>query len=166
MDGVGSETNSVTPAAAATDEERAAIRAATAADLPAVIALDAEITGLAKPDYWSDLFDRFGARDRGRYFLVADVDGAVAGFIIGELRAWEFGSPPCGWVFAINVKPGIRLGGIATALLEAICDGFRDAGVNKVRTMLRRDAQLIMSFFRSQGMMAGPFIQLEKDLDP
>jgi len=31
--------------------------------------------------------------------------------------------------------------------------------------MLARDDQLVMSFFRSQGMMAGPFIQLEKSLD-
>ena len=34
----------------------------------------------------------------------------------------------------------------------------------KVRTMLGRDNTLILSFFRSQGMMAGPFIPLEMDL--
>jgi hypothetical protein len=37
--------------------------------------------------------------------------------------------------------------------------------MNKVRTMLARDANLVMSFFRSQGMMAGPFVELEMDLD-
>lgn len=152
-------------AATGQQDEPVLIRAATAADLPAVIALDAEITGLAKPDYWKDMFERFGAAQRDRSFLVAELDGALAGFIIGEIRAWEFGSPPCGWVFAIAVKPGIRLGGIATELFDAICALFRTAGMVKVRTMLRRDAQLIMSFFRSQGMMAGPFVQLEKDLD-
>jgi hypothetical protein len=31
--------------------------------------------------------------------------------------------------------------------------------------MLSRDNKLILSFFRSQGMMAGPFIPLEMDLD-
>lgn len=147
------------------EDEIITVRAATSADLPAVIALDEEITGLAKPDYWHDLFDRFGDRQRGRHFLVAEAESKLAGFIIGEVRAWEFGSPPCGWVFAINVKTGIRLGGIATSLFDAICDRFREAGVAKVRTMLRRDAGVIMSFFRSQGMMAGPFVQLEKDLD-
>jgi hypothetical protein len=30
--------------------------------------------------------------------------------------------------------------------------------------MLAKDAHLLMSFFRSLGMMAGPFIQLEKSL--
>lgn len=151
--------------AVAGDEDAATVRPATAADLPAVIALDAESTGLAKPEYWRDLFELFGDRKFGRHFLVAELDGEVVGFITGEVRAWEFGSPPCGWVFAINVKPGIRLGGIATGLFDAICAQFRTAGMVKVRTMLRRDHHLIMSFFRSQGMMAGPFIQLEKDLE-
>ena len=31
--------------------------------------------------------------------------------------------------------------------------------------MLARDNTLILSFFRSQGMMAGPLIPLEMDLD-
>jgi hypothetical protein len=37
--------------------------------------------------------------------------------------------------------------------------------VRKLRTILARDNTLILSFFRSQGMMTGPFIPLEMDLD-
>jgi GNAT superfamily N-acetyltransferase len=131
-----------------------------------VIALDEEITGLAKPDYWRDLYERYGSRRRGeRFFLVADGAGGIEGFVIGETRAWEFGSPPCGWIFAIQVRPRGRLRGVGTRLFDAICDYFRRRGVDKVRTMLARDNILILSFFRSQGMMAGPFIQLEMALD-
>ena len=140
------------------------IRAARPADLPAIAALDGKITGLAKPDDWADLIRRYGRRRRERFFLVAEADGALAGFIVGEVRAWEFGSPPCGWVFAVNVEPDRRLAGVGTALFEALCDRFRDAGVATVRTMLARDDTLIMSFFRSQGMMAGPYIELEAPL--
>ena len=50
-------------------------------------------------------------------------------------------------------------------LLDALGECLKRSGVAKVRTMLRRDNNLLMSFFRSQGMMAGPFLQLEKDLD-
>jgi len=32
--------------------------------------------------------------------------------------------------------------------------------------MLARDNHLVLSFFRSQGMMAGPFIPLEMELSP
>lgn len=141
------------------------MRAAVAADVPALIELDAEVTRLAKAAYWEGLFERFGGRDEGpSFFLVAEHRGRLEGFILGEVRAWEFGSPPCGWIFAIQVRPKGRLRGVGTQLFDEICAEFRKAGVDKVRTMLARDDNLILSFFRSQGMMAGPFIQLELTL--
>jgi len=143
----------------------ARVRAARAGDLHEVIAIDAQITGLPKPGYWAGIFRRYGAAGRGqRFFLVADAGGRIEGFVIGEVRDWEFGSPPCGWVFAISVRPKARLAGIGSRLLETVCAAFRRQGVTKVRTMLARDNQLILSFFRSQGMMAAPFIPLELDL--
>ncbi|CAG0985566.1 diamine N-acetyltransferase [Burkholderiales bacterium] len=142
------------------------IRPVEAEDLDQVIAIDTEITGIEKVDYWYELFHRYGLRsNQQRLFLVAEDEGVLQGYIIGEVRDWEFGSPPCGWVFGINVRPETREGGIGSKLLDAICVGFKRAGVTKVRTMLARDNGLIMSFFRSQGMMAAPFIALERDLD-
>lgn len=158
-------------------ERKINVRLAKALDVPQVIAIDTENTGLSKDEYWEDLFDRYNNRStdvddddqpksvkRYRFFLVACDGDTVLGFIIGEVRAWEFGSPPCGWIFAVGVRDNIRQGGVGHVLLEALNDRFRKAGVSKVRTMLARDDTLIMSFFRSQGMMAGPFIQFEKDL--
>lgn len=142
------------------------IRPAVNSDLLALIALDEEVTGLAKRKYWKETFARYGARRRlPRFFLVAEHRGRVEGFIIGEVRAWEFGEPPCGWIFTVQVRPKTRLKGIGTQLFETLCDAFRRAGVEKVRTMMARDNQLVLSFFRSQGMMAGPFIELEAALD-
>lgn len=140
------------------------VRAARAADLPAVVALDAENTGLPKAAYWKERFEWYAGRQPDRFFLVAERDGATLGFIVGEVRAWEFGSPPSGWVFAINVLRGQRQHGLGTLLLEAICDRFRKAGARQVRTMIAKDDRLVMSFFRSQGMMAGPFVELEKGI--
>jgi ribosomal protein S18 acetylase RimI-like enzyme len=142
------------------------IRAAQLADLSTVVALDAEATGLEKASYWKERFAWYGGAHRDRFFLIAEHGGVAVGFIVGEVRAWEFGSPPSGWVFAINVKPSARLHGVATVLFDTICARFRKAGVQHVRTMLKKDAQLEMSFFRSQGMMAGPFIELEKRIVP
>lgn len=142
------------------------IRAAVRSDLPALIALDEEVTGLAKRKYWKETFARFGSRRRSPHFLlVAEQNGRIEGFIVGEIRAWEFGEPPCGWVFAIQVRPRTRLKGIATQLFAALCNAFRRAGVTKVRTVMARDNHLVLSFFRSQGMMAGPFIELEITLE-
>ena len=142
------------------------VRAIKLADLDLVIAIDADITGLKKVDYWYELFHRYGTRGlQQRFFLVAESDNTIKGFIVGEVRDWEFGSPPCGWVFGISVRGDARLAGVGSRLLEAVCQCFRRAGVNKVRTLLARDNHLVMSFFRSQGMMAAPFIALERDLD-
>lgn len=147
------------------------VRRVRAADVPHVIDLDAHVTKLAKATYWTDIYRRYGRqRLNERFFLVAE-DGAqrtgarVLGFIIGEIRAWEFGSTPCGWVFALSVEPKVRLAGVGSALFAAISDEFRKAGVSKMRTMVARDSRLPLQFFRSEGMMAGPYIQLEKDLD-
>ena len=142
------------------------IRRAASDDLDTVIGLDERDTGQAKPDYWRDIFDRYVSGNRPeRFFLIAENAGAVGGFIVGEIRAWEFGSTPSGWVFAINVSLELREQGIASRLMAEICDCFKQAGINTVRTMISRNDPLNLSFFRSQGLSAGPYIQLEMHLD-
>lgn len=142
------------------------VRSARRSDLAAVVALDEADTGASKPAYWKDRFEWYAGRHPERFFLVAERAGAMLGFIVGEVRAWEFGSPPSGWIFAIQVRPGVREQGLGTVLFDAICARFREAGALHVRTMVAKDAHLILSFFRSLGMMAGPFVELEKGLEP
>lgn len=154
------------PSDPARSSDPVTVRPVKRGDLDQVIAIDAHVTGLEKRDYWRAVFRRYGAAEgEPRYFLVAAAQGRVAGFVIGEVRDWEFGSAPCGWVFAINVDPAARQSGIGTRLLQAISATFRRAGVRKLRTMLARENTLILSFFRSQGMTAGSLIPLEMDLD-
>lgn len=134
------------------------------ADIPQIIEIDAEITRIAKPELWYSYYAPAG-RSQPRWFLVAHEGERVAGYILGEVRAWEFGSPPCGWIFAIGVSPDQRIGGIGTRLLDAMIERFRPTGVKTIRTMLHIDEHVLMSFFRSQGLAAGPFIQLEASID-
>ncbi|MCL4767207.1 MAG: GNAT family N-acetyltransferase [Hyphomicrobiaceae bacterium] len=147
------------------------IRRAAVSDIPQITELDERVTRIAKPDYWRDVFYRYGSRrQEERFFLVAEHDqGAPAapllGFIVGEVRAWEFGSEPCGWVFAFSVDPKARQQYIGERLFGAISEMFRAAGIRTMRTMVARDNQLHLAFFRSEGMMAGHYIQLEKELD-
>ena len=147
------------------------IRRATIDHLRPVVELDARITGQAKPEYWADIFERYGSRrvDQ-RFFLVAERadrpdDHEIVGMIVGEVRGWEFGSEPCGWIFAVSVDPEQRQMRIGEGLFQAMCAEFRRAGITTIRTMVRRDNPLHMSFFRGEGMSAGPYIQLELNLD-
>src|SRR5262245_46727387 len=96
------------------------VRPVRPSDMDDVIDIDATVTGLEKRKSWASVFRRYGSgRHREQQFLVAEAGGRVVGFVIGEVRDWEFGSPPCGWVFAIDVSPHARQGGIGTKLLKA-----------------------------------------------
>ncbi len=144
------------------------IRRVRAADLDMIVALDERVTGTAKPEYWHDIHERYATRRVDeRFFLVAEAeaDPPILGFIVGEIRGWEFGSEPCGWIFAFSVDPGIRQHGVGEKLFEAISAELKAAGVKTMRTMVARQNRLHMAFFRSEGMVAGPYIQLEKELD-
>src|SRR5690349_23082802 len=79
------------------------VRPARSSDLQSVIALDEEDTGAAKPGYWKERFEWYAGRQPDRFFLIAERGTSMLGFIVGEVRAWEFGSPPSGWIFAIHI---------------------------------------------------------------
>ncbi|MEI2736789.1 MAG: GNAT family N-acetyltransferase [Rhodoblastus sp.] len=128
--------------------------------------MDEATTGpVNKPDYWRDMIAQFsGAQADRRAFLVAEADGRVVGFISGEIRAFEFGAEPRGWVFAVAVDPTVRVKNVGTRLFDELCAIFQRAGVDKVSTLIERDSDLVLAFFRSQGMIFGRYIQMEKEL--
>lgn len=141
------------------------IRNAISADFDAVIELDLVGATEEKPAYWRGIFDRYVTDGRdGGFFLVAEISGKVIGFIVGEVRAWEFGSPPCGWVFALSVSPKTRERGVGQLMLKEMCQRLKKSGVTSVRTMVDRENKLTLSFFRSQGLRTGRYIELEKQI--
>jgi ribosomal protein S18 acetylase RimI-like enzyme len=141
------------------------IRELREGDVPEVVRLDAQRTGRAKAAYWKRVFSDFRRGGDGRIGLAAEAGEGLSGYLLGEVRAFEFGSEPCGWVFAVAVDPASERAGVATALLEEACLRFRRAGVARVRTMVRRNDVPFLSFFRARGFVGGPFVQLERDLE-
>lgn len=146
--------------------DQVTIRNAILADFDAVIELDLVGDPEEKPAYWHEIFDRYVTmgRDDG-FFLVAEISSEVIGFIVGEVRAWEFGSSPCGWVFALSVSPKARERGVGQLMLKEICQRLKEVGVTTVRTMVDRENKLTLSFFRSQGLRTGRYVELEKQID-
>lgn len=144
-----------------------ALRDLVAGDLAAVVAIDARTTGRRKPAWWRKVFARFLDPEEpgGEIGLGAVSDGRLVGFLFGEVRAFEFGSEACGWVFGIGVDPDHRRRGAATRLLDTAAARFARAGVTRVRTMVRRDDVPLLALFRSHGWRGGSFVQLERDLD-
>lgn len=136
-------------------------------DLDRVVEIDAQHTGERKTPYWKRVFRRFLQEDPEvlRVGLAGEADGQLVGYLLGEVRAFEFGSEACGWIFAVGVDPSHLRSGIASTLLAAACRRFRDAGITTVRTMVRRNDVPVLSFFRSSGFIGGSFVQLELSLE-
>lgn len=147
-------------------KDNISIRNAELSDFESVIALDELGEKENKQAYWLSIFDHYVKSGRNdRIFLVAEKDNFLAGFIVGEVRAWEFGSPPCGWVFALSVSQSVREKGIGQRMFEEICIRMKQAGVETVRTMVDLENKVTLSFFRSVGMCTGRYIELEKLID-
>ena len=139
------------------------IRPLAPRDLAGVIRIDAIHTGAAQPAYWKRTFREAlsRGRDRVRVGLAADLDGKLTGFLFGDVRAFEFGSEPCGWILEVGVDPRQARRGIASALLAEACRRLRASGVSTIRTMVRRNDVPVLTFFRTNGFAGGPYVQLE-----
>lgn len=143
------------------------IRKIEADDHDAIIAIDAIHSGGAKPQYWQERLKPFVESNRKRRITlgyVAVAEGKVIGYILAEGRSWEFGSPLCGWIFAIGVDPKCGRRGVGLALCREVCLKFKSMNITTIRTMVRKDDVDVLSFFRASGFKAGPFIELELEL--
>ena len=145
----------------------ARVRRLKMTDLARVVRIDGLHTGRRKPTYWRGVFRDFLSRRAAvpRVGLAAENGDGVVGYLFGEVRAFEFGSDPCGWVFAVGVDPAHSRQGVASSLLAEARRRFRQAGVRTMRTMVRRDDVPVLSFFRSSGFVGGSFVEMEADLE-
>lgn len=142
------------------------IRKIQPADAEAVIGIDAMHTGIAKAAFWRNrLAPLFSAKNSVPTLgYVAVADSGVIGYVLAEGRAWEFGSPLCGWIFALGVRPEFSRQGVALGLTREVCKQFKKMGIETVRTMVKKDDVDVLKFFRASGFHAGPFIELELEL--
>lgn len=135
-------------------------------DLPEVVRIHGLHHGERTPAYWDDVWRRLRREGPDRFVALGASGGeGLAAFLIGEVREFEFGSEPCGWVFAVGVDPGAARHGAATALLDEANRRFREMGVRRVRTMVRRNEVPVLAFFRANGFAGGAFVQLERSLE-
>lgn len=139
------------------------VRPLVSGDLAAIVRLDAVLTGASKDLYWQQVLGRH-LEDAECIGLAAAVGEELDGYLFGELRAFEFGSERCGWIFALGVQPDTTRQGVASALLAAAGCQFRSLGVSRVRTMVNRTDVPMLALFRSQAFVGGPFVQLELDM--
>jgi ribosomal protein S18 acetylase RimI-like enzyme len=140
------------------------VRRMNTQDTEAVLAINEKITG--KPheaQYESRIIDALTRNPLG--CLVAETEGVVVGFILGELRGWEFAIPKSGWIEIVGVDPDFHGKGIARALIEKLDLYFRNQNVERIMTMINWNEGGLVGFFRALGFERSEFILLEKEPD-
>ena len=81
------------------------IRALTIKDLQSIAEIDTKVLGLKRLGYWEMKLALVEKRS-SMSSLVAEWDGKVIGFIIGDAGGWEYGVPDTvGWIDTIGVHP-------------------------------------------------------------
>jgi ribosomal protein S18 acetylase RimI-like enzyme len=117
-------------------------------DLGDIVALDEKIGGEYRPDVWETRIGYYLRRDPEGSF-VAESDGRVVGFMLGEVRSGEFGlEEPTGWIEVLGVDPDCRGQAIGRRLADRMLDHFRGAGASSVRTLVdERRMEGIAGFF-------------------
>jgi ribosomal protein S18 acetylase RimI-like enzyme len=134
-------------------------------DAEDVLRIDEKITGQPHEAQWeSRIIDHLSRNPLG--FLVAEVEGNIVGFIIGDIRGWEFGIPKSGWIEIVGVDPESHRKGVARALIEKLHVYFRNHNVERVMTMVNWNDPGLVSFFRAMGFERSEFIILEKGNEP
>jgi ribosomal protein S18 acetylase RimI-like enzyme len=140
------------------------IRPVNELDIEAICRIDERITGKYRPDVWEDRVVYFIRRDPDSS-QVAEQDGKVIGFMLGEVRGGEFGmEEPTGWIEFFGVDPSAREKGVGRRLTDALLDGFRKRGAHVARTMVRTQDADIARFVAAMGFVPAPVSALEKRL--
>jgi ribosomal protein S18 acetylase RimI-like enzyme len=134
-----------------TDPEAPRIRPVDELDISAIVAIDEKIGGRYRPEVWEKRIGYY-LRRAPEASVVAEVDGKVVGFMLGEVRSGEFGlEEPTGWIEVLGVDPEYRGRSIGRRLGEAMLGYFRRQGAKSVRTLVDQEHSELDRFFQSLG---------------
>ena len=141
--------------------EMPVIRAMSRKDLNRIVEIDTQVLGQSRPEYWEIKVELVEKRS-SMPSLVAEWDGKVIGFIIGDASGWEYGVPEhIGWIDTIGVDPAFQRKGVAKMLFAEMVNNLKKVGVDTIYTFLSWRDWSLLHFFDAMGFQKGEMINLE-----
>ena len=143
------------------------IRPLTLNDLDAIVEIDRKVLGKPRQDFWKQRMELINTTRYPHSCLVAELEGKVIGFILGEVSGWEFGVPDTiGWVNTIGVDSAYQHRGVAKRVGEEFIQNVKEIGVSLVYTLVNWNDWALLKFFRAMGFArGGDMINLELKID-
>lgn len=141
------------------------IRPMTPDDVEAILVIDQKVIGKSRPDYWKKMVP-----ENPQYpflSLVAEFEGKVIGFVLGEVSGWEFGVPDTvGWLTIIGVDPDYQHRGVARKLSQEFIKNLKGLNVRVVYTLVNWNDWDLLKFYKEMGFTrGGDMINLELRLE-
>jgi len=135
-------------------------------DIGSIVKIDERITGQYRPEIWEQRIGYYLRRDPDAS-QVAEVDGKVVGFMLGDVRAGEFGiEEPSGWIERFGIDPDHRGRDLGRHLFAAILEHFKASGATTVRTMVDGKDTGVTGFLAALGFTPSPLQALEIKITP
>jgi ribosomal protein S18 acetylase RimI-like enzyme len=137
------------------------VRSLDELDIGAIVRIDERITGIYRPEVWERRVGYYLRRDPDSS-QVAEIDGRVVGFMLGDVRAGEFGlEEPSGWIERFGIDPDFRGRDLGKAMFAALIEHFRSRGANTVRTLVDPREAGVTGFLGALGFTPAPLQALE-----
>jgi predicted N-acetyltransferase YhbS len=141
--------------------ENMKIRPLEKEDMEAIVEIDERVLGENRRSYWERKLELMNNK-ASQVSLVAELEGKVVGFILGDVSGWEFGVPDTiGWIDTIGIDPVYQKRGLATALANEVIKNLKAIGVRAVYTLVSWNDWDLLQFFHAMGFSRGDMINLE-----
>lgn len=130
-------------------------------DIDSIVRIDEKIGGQYRPEFWEQRVAFYLRRDP-EASRVAEVDGKVVGFMLGDVRAGEFGiDKPSGWIERFGIDPDFRGRDLGKQMFTEIVSHFRAEGAATVRTLADGGETGVVGFLKALGFAPSVLQALE-----
>lgn len=146
--------------------DRIPVRSMTANDLSAVVRIDGKLTGQDRSAYYQGKMDEMMGETGVRVSQVAELDGAVIGFVMARVDYGEFGrAEPTAVMDTLGVHPAYAKAGVGHALLSQLLANLATLHVDRVRTQVGWTNLDLLKFLGDCGFAPSQRLVLSKELD-